>query len=236
VSSTDEDQRPAVTTLIAVRHGQSTANAAFLQAEATGGDVVGLDGYRDADIPLSRLGQHQAVAFGRWLRRQPATDVAYCSPYQRAQQTWHLAAQELSTEHRPTVVVDERLRDREMGVLELLTPGSIRREHPEEARRRATVGELYYRPPGGESMADVALRLRSFLRDMPTGRVLLVAHDAVVLMLRYLTEALTETNLLRIPPVANASVTQWVATNGTWRLDRYNDVGHLDAADPSHTG
>jgi 2,3-bisphosphoglycerate-dependent phosphoglycerate mutase len=50
---------------------------------------------------------------------------------------------------------------------------------PQEARRRADVGEFYYRPPGGESLADVALRLRSLLRDIDLARwPLVVAHDA----------------------------------------------------------
>jgi len=36
----------------------------------------------------------------------------------------------------------------------------------QEAARRARLGKLYYRPPGGESWADVALRLRSFLSEL----------------------------------------------------------------------
>ena len=50
---------------------------------------------------------------------------------------------------------------------------------PDEAARRSRLGKFYYRPPGGESWADVLLRLRALLRELredhPDGRVLLFA-------------------------------------------------------------
>jgi 2,3-bisphosphoglycerate-dependent phosphoglycerate mutase len=222
--------RPGRAGLVAVRHGQSLANLAFANAEASGGEPVGL-GDRDADVVLSPAGRGQAAALGRWVRDQLPFGVVYCSPYARARQTWEIAAGELPPGHRPSVVVDERLRDREMGQLELLTRAVIGRRFPQEARRRADVGDFYYRPPGGESLVDVALRLRSFLRDADLSeRPLLVVHDAVVLMLRYITESLSEDELLRVPPVANASVTQWAVSSGSLRLVVYSDVSHLDGA------
>lgn len=216
--------------LVAVRHGQSLANLAFANAEVSGGEPVGL-GCRDADVVLSQAGRDQAGAFGRWLREQLPFGIVYCSPYARARQTWEIAAGELGPGRRPPVVVDERLRDRQMGQLELLTLAAIGRRFPQEAQRRAQVGDFNYRPPGGESLTDVALRLRSFLRDADlTERSLLVVHDAVVLMLCYITESLPEDELLRVPPAANASVTQWAVSAGSLRLVAYSDVGHLDGA------
>jgi 2,3-bisphosphoglycerate-dependent phosphoglycerate mutase len=216
--------------LVAVRHGQSLANLAFADAEASGGDLAGVGG-RDADVALSPAGRGQAAGLGRWVREQMPFRVVCCSPYARARQTWEIAAGELAPGRRPPVVVDERLRDREMGQLELLTSAAIERRFPQEARRRADAGDFYYRPPGGESLVDVALRLRSFLRDADLAeRPLLVVHDAVVLMLRYITESLSEDELLRLPPVANASVTQWAVSSGSLRLVVYSDVSHLDGA------
>ena len=231
----EDGLRPGDAGLVAVRHGQSLANLAFAEAEAeaSGGEAAGL-GCRDADVELSPAGRGQAAALGRWVRDQPPFGVVYCSPYVRARQTWQVAAGELPAAGRPPVVVDERLRDREMGELELLTPAVIGRRFPREARRRADVGDFYYRPPGGESLVDVALRLRGFLRDVDlAGRSLVVAHDAVVLMLRYLTEALSEDELLRVPPVANASVTRWAVSSGSLRLVTYSEVSHLVGAAPS---
>lgn len=214
-------------TLLVVRHGQSAANAAFQHAEAAGTEATGLDD-RDADVALSALGRTQAAALGRALRDRRVDQVC-CSPYTRALQTWQHAAAHLPTgaESVP-VVVDERLRDREMGQLELLTSHSIHRWFPHEAHRRVRVGEFYYRPPGGENLCDVALRLGGWLRDLNlSGTTLVVAHDAVVLMLRYLTESLTEQELLAIPAVDNASISSWITSAGALRLTGYNDTSHL---------
>ena len=72
----------------------------------------------------------------------------------------------------------------------------------EEAQRRAHLGKFYYRPPGGESWADVILRLRSMLNTInlhyADKRVLVVAHQVVVLCMRYILEELTEAQILAI--------------------------------------
>ncbi|WP_424217203.1 phosphoglycerate mutase family protein (plasmid) [Streptomyces sp. BI20] len=62
----------------AVRHGQSTANAAFAEAERTGSTAVptGLD----RDVPLSELGVAQARGLGRWFAREDGpVDLVVCS-------------------------------------------------------------------------------------------------------------------------------------------------------------
>lgn len=210
--------------LLVVRHGHSLANAAFRAAEQTG-EAVDL-GCRDADVALSPAGREQSAALGRWLRDQPPPEVVHCSPYLRARQTWQIAADELPVPPHP--LVDERLRDQGMGQFELLTPAVIRSRYPDEARRRASTGEFSYRAPGGESLADVVVRVRSFLRDVdPTRRTLVIAHDAVVLALLHITESASEEDLRRVAPAANASVSRWAAPTGALRLVSYNDVHHL---------
>jgi broad specificity phosphatase PhoE len=131
------------------------------------------------------------------------------------------------------VVVDERLRDRELGILDLLTRQGVARLHPEEMARRQHLGKFYHRPPGGESWADVALRLRSFLRDVASGpgeRALLVAHDAVVMLVLYILLPMGEEELLAFASdhtVLNASVTHLVRTEAGWELAAFSDVQHL---------
>lgn len=133
------------------------------------------------------------------------------------------------------MIHDERLRDLELGVLDLLTRLGVANRFPFEARRRQWLGKFYHRPPGGESWADVALRLRFFLAELPIAtapdRAVLVVHDAVVMLIRYILEPLDEHTLLQIgaaDPVRNASITVLGRGDGqAWRLDRYNDVSHL---------
>ncbi|MDG4810241.1 histidine phosphatase family protein [Micromonospora sp. WMMD1120] len=220
-------------TLWIVRHGESTANVAATHAEASGAELIDLT-HRDADVPLSATGEDQARATGRWLAELPDAKrphVAVVSPYLRAVQTARLALAGTDVPvHR-----DERLRDRELGILDGLTGHGVRRRYPEEAERRARLGKFYYRPPGGESWTDVALRLRTLLgdlrRDHEGCQVLLFGHDALVFLLRYLVEGLTEEELMghtRREVIANCSITEWSAdTEGRLVLTAFNAVGHL---------
>lgn len=221
----------AVRELWLVRHGESIGNVAATRAEIDGLEVIPLD-ERDADVPLSDTGRDQATALGGWLQdHREAIDAYWVSPYLRARETLALAL-EASGGDAP-VVVDERLRDRELGILDLLTRTGVTRRHPDEMARRKHLGKFYHRPPGGESWADVALRLRSFLREAlegPGERVLLVAHDAVVMLLLYVLLPLREDELLAFADdhtVLNASVTHLVRGDGGWELVDFSDVAHL---------
>jgi probable phosphoglycerate mutase len=227
--------RYALREVFAVRHGESTANALFAEAARTGSADLPLTG-RDADVPLSEEGLRQAGALGGWLAglapgHRP--DLAVCSTYLRARQTWAVMAEVAAERGQPALplLADERLRDREMGVFELHPPRAIAARAPEESARRARVGEWHYRPPGGESLADVALRVRDFLDrlDAVAGgrRVLLVAHDAVVVALRYAVEGVGAPVPDGLTPVPNASVSSWTGDGTRLRLTGFGGTGHL---------
>lgn len=212
-----------------VRHGESIGNVAATRAEEAGGEVIDLD-VRDADVPLSETGREQAAALGERLRTlTPPPLVAFVSPYLRARQTLEVAGTGADT----PVIVDERLRDRELGILDLLTRAGVAARHPVEAARRAHLGKYYHRPPGGESWADVALRLRSFLRDAADRQEIagiVVAHDAVVLLLVALLTGMDEPRLLEFAAhhtVLNASVTAIRWDGAQWVLEQFSDVEHL---------
>jgi broad specificity phosphatase PhoE len=63
-------------------------------------------------------------------------------------------------------------------------------KYAEEMAKREKLGKFYYRPAGGESWADVALRVRSFLHDLRFDyageQVLIVTHEVVIHVLRYI--------------------------------------------------
>lgn len=195
------------------------------------------------DVPLSELGARQSRAVGRWFREQPPSErpsVVISSPYVRALQTTDNIALELSVGNLERLV-DERLREKELGELNRFTKAGIISHFPEEARRRADLGKFYYRPPGGESWCDVALRLRSIWQDIQLSyggeRVLIVAHQVVVLCFRYLLESLGEERLMEIDragDVANCSLTFYKAAQSLNRarlqLQEYNFVSPLEDA------
>jgi broad specificity phosphatase PhoE len=219
--------------LAVVRHAESTGNVIQATADADRLEAYEIPG-RDADVPLSERGREQAAAVGVWLAGQPDDDrpeVAVVSPYLRARQTAELA---LAGTGLP-MIVDERLRDRDAGVLNLLTFRGVEARLPEEALRRKQLGKLYYRPPGGESWSDVLLRLRTVLRelreDYPDGRVVLFAHEVTVLLVRYLAEGQSEDELMAVAhtvEIANGSISSWRRMDGALRPELFNAVPTLD--------
>jgi 2,3-bisphosphoglycerate-dependent phosphoglycerate mutase len=227
------------TALWIVRHGESSGNVARDAAHAAGLADIAID-MRDVDVPLSELGKRQAEALGRWFADLPQHErpsVVLSSPYMRAQQTAEIVTRMTGVDDCLLKIGhDERLREKEFGILDRLTRSGIEQRHPEEAERRALVGKFYYRPPAGESWADVVLRLRSVLDSISLHyageRVLIVAHQVVVLCLRYLLETMDEKTILAIDregDVANCSVTEYGLEDGggAMQLVRYNYLAPL---------
>jgi 2,3-bisphosphoglycerate-dependent phosphoglycerate mutase len=213
------------TTLWIVRHGQCATRGAA----------------RDLDVPLTALGEEQAAALGRWFAAMPAgqrPSVVLSSPHRRARQTADGIAEAEGLESADVeVVVDERLRERELGMLEGMSSTVVRERHPEQDALRQRQGDFYYRPPGGESWCDLVLRLRSALDTISLHhagqRVLLVSHETDVLCVRYLLECLTDEEILSISrahPIANCAVTSYVRDElapARMALERFNFVAPL---------
>ena len=159
----------------------------------------------------------------------------YESQVRKAERIGRLAADEELDHDAVHKVAEEteRLREKEFGVLDRLTRFGVEEHHPEQAEMRRILGKFYHRPPGGESWCDVILRLRGFYRELdpeyPGERVLVVAHDAVVVLTRYIIERLTEHQVLEIErtPVANCSLSRWLRRDGRLRPAEYNDTAHL---------
>jgi broad specificity phosphatase PhoE len=186
-----------------VRHGQSAGNVARDAAHAAGLPVIDI-ALRDVDVPLSELGERQAAALGRWFAAMPDAErpeVVLASPYVRARQTAKAICEAggvADSARQP--IVDERLREREFGIFDRLTSAGMRAKYPELAEQRALLGKFYHRAPGGESWADVILRLRGALDTISLHhadrRVLIVCHQVVGL--RYILEEMDEARILGI--------------------------------------
>jgi len=229
------DREPGPQVLWLVRHGESMGNVADAHAQRAKAGRLELD-VRDPDVPLSDTGRAQAEALGKWLAELPEDQrptAALSSPFNRALTTAELATANLGIRVR----TDERLRERDFGAFDGMTGAGIREQFPEEAERRDLLGKFYYRPPGGESWADVALRIRSVLATeglrYDCERLMIVAHQAVIMVFRYVLEELTEQELLEVDKeeqVANASLTRYDRdADGNLRLTSFNEVDHLHA-------
>jgi broad specificity phosphatase PhoE len=224
-----------------VRHGQSAGNVAREAAEAASQFLIDI-AERDMDVPLSQLGERQAAALGQWFHALPPEsrpNVVLFSPYLRARGTAMAVVDSLDRDELLTVVADERLREKEFGIVDRLTPLGIADKYPELHEQRRHVGKFYFRPPGGESWCDVILRLRSVLdmitREYRGERVLIVGHQVIVNCFRYLLERRDVDAILaidRVADVPNCSVTSYrfdpaAGKRGKLVLDLENFVAPL---------
>jgi broad specificity phosphatase PhoE len=229
-----------------VRHGQSAGNVARDAAEASGQPMIDLP-MRDVDVPLSELGEQQAGALGRWFGQMPdeaRPTIVLASTYLRARETARLALNQagMDISNDVTFVTDERLREKEFGILDRLTKNGVREKYPEQAEIRSILGKFYHRPPGGESWCDVILRLRSVIdtitRDYRSERVLIVGHQVIVNCFRYLLERMSEEQIMEIDrekDIANCSVTSYefdptLGRHGKLALRLFNFVAPLEEA------
>jgi len=224
-----------------VRHGESAGNVARDEAHAQGADRISLS-TRDVDIPLSPRGKKQASELGAWFAAagtENRPEVLLVSPYTRAVETSRLFRAAGGADPDEPICIDERLREKEFGILDGLTTSGVASVLPDQAEFRRILGKFYHRPPGGESWCDVIFRLRAIMDTIALHhaerRVMIVAHQVVVLCLRYVIERLTEEQILAIDregDVANCSVTEYAfdpdeGRDGGLRLVRYNEVEHL---------
>ncbi|WP_168582467.1 histidine phosphatase family protein [Gephyromycinifex aptenodytis] len=232
MSDISAGKRRAPQELVLVRHGESAGNVADRVAREKGLGHLEID-TRDADTPLSPDGRHQAEGVGKFLAslsQQERPSIVLASPYRRASETARIALANSDLADR--IVTDERLRERDLGIFDGLTGAGIREKYPEESQRRAHEGKFYYRPPGGESWTDVALRVRSVLGDIRSEydgeRVWIFSHQAVIMSFRYVLEDLEEKTLLGIDtdtPMANCSRTVYRRTaDGSLQLAVYADT------------
>ena len=166
--------------------------------------------------------------------------MVFAVPNSALRQTAEIALQESGL--ALPLTIDERLRDRELGVLDLLTTRGVAARFPLEAERRRCARQVLPPAPPARSRGWTwPCGVPSFLRDLndlpppphlAATRALVVCHDALVLLFRFVCEQLSEEQVLQIgatTPVRNVSITQSVpAREDGWLLARYNDVSHLE--------
>jgi broad specificity phosphatase PhoE len=227
--------------LIIVRHGQSAGNVARDAAHEAEVDRIDLSS-RDADVPLSVLGRQQADALGRWFAEEGADrpEILLSSPYARALETAQVFRAAGGAAPDEPICFDERLREKEFGILDGLTTLGVRNVFPDQAEFRRLLGKFYHRPPGGESWCDVILRLRSVLDTISLHyagkRVMIFTHQVVVLCMRYILETMDEATILAIDregDVANCAITDYrfdpsLGRDGGLALMAYNVTAPMD--------
>jgi 2,3-bisphosphoglycerate-dependent phosphoglycerate mutase len=214
--------------LFLLRHGESLANCARHKAEAEQSLTIDFSG-REQDVSLSERGKIQAENAGKFFANQSnIPNIIFCSPYARTRETAEYLIKSANVNYTQ-IVYDERLRERELGIFDRLTKFGALAKYPEECAKREHYGKFYYRPTGGENWADVALRIRSFWQDLrqdfATENALIITHEVVIRVFRYILENLTEAEILVIDKscdVNNGAITSYKLENGKGVLDLDN--------------
>jgi len=147
-------------TLYVVRHGQTEWNV--------------IDRFQGRlDSPLTPAGIRHAEEHGELLARESVVHVI-ASPLGRTRHTAEIINDRLNA----MLEFDDRLVERDCGAWEGMTSNAIQREYPDEwaARLRAP---YYHRPPRGENLADMLVRVQPLLdglHALPHERIALVSH------------------------------------------------------------
>lgn len=179
-----------------VRHGQSVANREGWLA-----------GHYDA--PLTEQGEAEAIAARRVLV-EPLPARAFCSDLSRAERTARL----LLEGHAIPLVITPRLRERDCGAWERHTLEEIAAD-PEGPQR---MGSWSGKPPSGESLLDVALRVVGWLAtvDDSPADTLVIAHGALMRAVLATFDHLPREQVDLQRP-ANCEAIRRAAPQGTWR-------------------
>lgn len=151
--------------LVLWRHGRTAWN---VQDRAQG----------QADIPLDAVGRRQARRAAPALASFDPVFI-WSSDLERARHT----AQELAALTGLEPVLDERLREYDVGIRQGTTFAEFRESHPEVYEKFLTEND--YRVPGAELPSEVDERMAAVLRDAaaalePGGTGVLVGHGAAM--------------------------------------------------------
>jgi broad specificity phosphatase PhoE len=194
------DRPPRPELLVFVRHGESARNVAkktnrfFLDDESR----KAVQGIADWQVPLTDEGHRQAYDTGRTLReRFGVFDYVYHSGYRRTEDTASGILRAYPDAERAAMRVRANpfIRERDNGYTYDMTTAEAEAAFPWLQAYWDTFGPWFARPPGGESLSDVAGRAYLFLnmlfRDRAGQRVLVVTHGGTLRALRFLLERWT---------------------------------------------
>lgn len=184
--------------LVLVRHGESEGNLAKRRGEA-GDDAGFTQAFRDRHSSRFRLttkGVTQAKAAGEWLKANGLErfDRYYASEYVRAFETAGHLGLDLLPQQR--WYLDFFLRERDYGLFDVMPEAERVEKFPDHIRHKDRDG-LYWAPPGGETMANAAMRLGRLLdtlhRECSDKRVIVVCHGETMWALRVRLERMMGT-------------------------------------------
>jgi len=202
------------THLLAIRHGETEWNSE--------GRFQG-----HLDSVLNKGGLTQVNALGARLAKQ-RFDVLISSDLGRALQTASAIA--MRTGHE--ILVEPRLRERNMGIFQGLTPGEVQSRYPDEYARFKS-NDPDYAMSGGESTRQLQQRIVACFTELAArhaGLTLAVVTHGGALAMLYRHVRTMPLTAPRDFPLHNTGVNHFRHRLGAWELQHWGDISHLEQA------
>jgi probable phosphoglycerate mutase len=189
------------------------------------------EGHHESETPLLADLHSQAIETGRGLSQREVPELIIVSPYLRTRQTLEQMTIGDPRLAEVPIIVDERIREREHGLMPNYGDKRIFFVNHPEQRALFETGEYDYRYPGGENIEDVKVRVSNWLEDIREKhagkRILAVTHHETILVKRMVLEGLGKEDFLRIDKEEkpkNCGVTTYQNQGNGLELVSYNQV------------
>jgi NAD+ kinase len=180
--------------LFLVRHGQSEGNLVRKKFEESGDESFFSDeflGLHESQYALTDLGIEQATKAGKWFATNNfiVFDRMLVSNNVRAMQTAaHMNIGDASW------MIDFNLRERDGGLFDVMVPSKRNAQYSDQQKFYNTQPFLF-RPPQGESIADVCTRIKIVLdtlaRECDEKNVIIVCHGHVIRAFKIILEKMS---------------------------------------------
>jgi len=186
--------------LVLVRHGESEGNLAQTRSKK-GDETDWTQEFKERHTSKYRLtdkGRKQAVIAGKWIQENIADrfDRYMCSEYTRAMETAALLGIK-----NAKWICEFYLRERDQGILAQHSSEDRKRTFGDELERRNR-DAFYWAAPGGESLANVCLRVDRVINQLQEAasgfRVLIVCHGNIMLAFRIRLERMKQSTFRTI--------------------------------------
>ena len=216
---TEEPAPP--TTMLLLRHGETPLSA---EKRFSG----------RGDARLTEAGMSQARSLAVRVGEVPSIEAVVSSPLPRARQTADIVAEVLGL----SVTEDDGFAETDFGEWEGLTLAEVGDRWPGELAE--WLGSTEVAPPGGESFAATAVRVRRsrdrVLRRHPAATVVVISHVTPIKTLLLLALDAPAQSLFRMQlDLTGVSEVDWYP-DGVAVVHRMNDTAHLGPHRPRRSG
>ncbi len=157
-----------------------------------------------------------------WTDFQLTNTVIYSSDLDRALDT----ANYINKHHNQVIILDELLRERNLGVLEGKNWDTIRKDYEEAAKIYHSKDIHNEIPGGGESKVQFFNRVKIFMDKIAVQeegkKVLIITHGWYIIFFINIVLGLSLEKKSKIHYVRNGSISKFVYQKGEWFLEKFN--------------